>query len=135
MKSEPQKNSNSWEPCNAGLIQSTAGSVSGEKAAIARREFLRNASVGAVVVAGAGIAGWSLFGDRNVRQANPAPIACSEVGLHLASFVDQSIDDEQLIKRIAHHLTKCSPCDRKHRQLVGSKTAQADCDHLDKSNP
>lgn len=131
MNLNSQLNGENWSPCKPGLIQSSANAskaASDQQHLSARRALLRKLSIGAVVVAGAGITGWSLLSNRDNENGNgvfgntslgsPAPIACSEVGTYLVSYVGKAIQDEQLLQRIQFHLTKCRPCADKHDKLA-----------------
>lgn len=115
MNSKTSQSKGQWLPCESGAIESAASSIRSRKDLAARRQFLRAAASATVVVAGAGLAGWSLFGQRDELNAlynnpnYPGGIACSEVQRLMVDYINESLNDD-VTESIKIHLTKCSHC-------------------------
>jgi hypothetical protein len=127
MNPKSNRTDSNWQPCAKGAIGSASDLARSRSDVIARRQFLKSASAAAVVVAGAGFAGWSLLGQKDELGAlrgnpnYPGGIACSEVKRLLPKYIVNVLPDQELVESISVHLAACSHC-RDHRDAL-TKTA------------
>ncbi len=109
-----------WLPCEDGKLKRLSEFVRERQALQDRRSFLRNSSIVVVAAVGAGL-GYSLLGGKSSTVAPPSgvgPIACSEVLLRLAEYVEGTLDRPTKV-RIQEHLGNCNPCKRQWYVLQG----------------
>jgi len=114
MNANTPNSDDQWLPCDDGKLRQVSEFVRERQALSDRRAFLRSASIVAGTVLGAAGLGYTLLGpERNVPAAPSTigPIACSDVLVRLAAFVENSLDDETKA-RIEKHLNVCDKCKR-----------------------
>lgn len=109
-------NNDPWLPCEDGKLRRVSDFVNGSKADQDRRQFIRSASVVGLAAIGIGL-GYAFLG-QGPSFGNRQMIACSNVQLHLAAFIDGSIDEETRLK-IEKHLNHCIDCKKKWYTLQG----------------
>ena len=101
-------NDDQWLPCSDGKLIAVSARVRAQSAEQDRRTFIAKASAVGASLMGVGL-GYTLFHRSAKSGSGRLVMACSQVQLELAAFIEGSIDD-QTKAQIDRHLEYCYKC-------------------------